>query len=151
MKKILIVIVLMTAFTASAQFVVKLDVNENVPGICDKKSVYVLFNTLQGQEEPECPVTKDEILRRLNTEVTFLKEHPRTRIKAIINMVINCKGVAVQCKMDKKSKYTELNKQILAVFSSLGIWKAGKLDGKEVDSSQIYSIVLKKGKFNWEQ
>ena len=141
----------MLAFTASAQFVVRIDVKENVPGICDKKNVYVLFSTLEGQEEPICPVTKDEILRRLNTEVTFLKDHPKFKHKAIIEMVISCQGIAVQCKMNKKSKFTELNKQITAVFSSLGTWKAGKLNGKEVDSSQIYSIVIRKGKINWEQ
>ena len=148
---ILTVFVLSLVFTASAQFVVKMETIDDIQGLCDKKNVYILFHTLQGQEESECPVSKDEILRRLNTEVTFLKEHPKTKIKAMVDMIINCKGEVVQCKLNKKSKYTELNKQIIAVFSSLGTWKAGKLNGKEVDTSQMFSIVIKKGKVIWEQ
>jgi len=68
----------------------------------------------------------------------------------MIGLVINCKGEVVQCKMDNKTKNPELDKQIEAVFNSLGSWKAGKLNGKEVDSSRLFSFKIKNGKFYFD-
>ncbi len=150
MKKIsLVVFTLFCGLTASAQFVAKMEVKEDIPGICDKNEVYAMFPNFQGQEEAVCPVTKDEILKRLNTEVTFLKDKPKYKDKGMIGLIINCKGELVQCKMDNKTQSTELDKQIEAVFNSLGVWKAGKLNGKEVDTSKLYSFEIKNGKFTF--
>ena len=52
--------------------------------------------------------------------------------------------------MDNETKNPELDKQIEAVFNSLGEWKAGKLNGKEVDSSILYSFKIKKGEIDFE-
>jgi len=128
------------------QFVVKMEVKENIPGICDQDEIYALFPMVDGQEEPVCPVTRDEILRRLNAEIQFLKDNPKYSDKGMIMMIINCKGEVVKCEMDNKTKSTELDKQIETVFNSLGEWKAGKLNGKEVDSSKLYSFKIKKGR-----
>jgi hypothetical protein len=146
-KTILIACIALLKLSASAQFVAKLQVNEDIPGICDKKEVYALFPSLKGQEEAVCPATIEDILRRLNSEVTFLKDNPKYKDKGMIGLIINCKGEVVKCKMDNKTKSEELDKQIEAVFNSLGSWKAGKLDGKAVDSSRLYSFKIKKGKF----
>ena len=68
----------------------------------------------------------------------------------MIGIVINCKREVVKCKMDNKTKDSELDKQIEAVFNSLGNWKAGKLDGKEVDSSRLFSFKIKNGKITYD-
>jgi len=147
MRKLILVFI--TTFSiglsASAQFVAKMEVKEDIPGICDKNEVYALFPMFDGQEEAVCPITKDQILKRLNTEIQFLKDNPKYKDKGMIGLVINCKGEVVKCKMDNKTKSSELDKQIENVYNSLGEWKAGKLNGKEVDSSKLYSFKIKKG------
>jgi len=149
-KTILILLTSVFGLTASAQFVAKMEVKEDIPGICDKNEVYVLFPSFNGQEEAVCPVTKDEILQKLNSEVSFLKDKPKYKDKGMIGLVINCKGEVVKCKMDNKTKSIELDKQIEAVFNSFGTWKTGKLNGKEVDTSRLFSFNIKNGKFTFD-
>jgi hypothetical protein len=48
--------------------------------------------------------------------------------------------------MDNTTKSKELNDQIVAVFNSLGNWKPAKLNGRKVDSSQLWSFQIVKGK-----
>jgi len=148
MKKgiVLIGMVLSTVY-ASAQFIARVEVKEDIPGICNKNEVYALFPTLKGQEVPVCPVSKEEILKRLNSEVVFVKDNPKYKDKGMIGLFINCKGEVVQCKMDNKTKNEELDYQIEKVFNSLGDWEPGKLDGNEVDTSELFSFTIKNGKF----
>lgn len=143
----LIILTTLLGLNASAQFVAKMEVKEDIPGICDKNEVYALFSVFKGQEEAVCPLTNDEILQKLNSEVTYLKDNPKCKAKGMIGIVINCKGEIVKFKIDSKSITTELYKQIEAVFKSLGFWKAGKLNGKEVDTSKLFSFRIKNGKF----
>jgi hypothetical protein len=49
--------------------------------------------------------------------------------------------------MDNKTKYPELDRQIEVVFNSLGQWKAGKLNGKAVDTSNLTSFKISNGVF----
>lgn len=148
-KTILILMTVLFGITASAQFVAKMEVKEDIPGICDKDEVYALFPSFKGQVEAVCPISKDEILKRLNAEVVFLKDNPKYKDKGMIGLIINCKGEVVKCKMDNKTKNIELDKQIEAVFNSLGEWKAGKLNGKEIDTSRLFSFKIKNGKFTF--
>lgn len=129
-----------------AQFVATMEVKEHIEGVCNEKQVYALLPMLKGQEEAPCPLTNAQIEQRLNQEVTFLKEHPKYKDKGMVNIIINCKGEVVKCEMDNKTKSEELDKQIVAVFNSLGQWKPGKLNGNEVDSSRLWSFEVKKGK-----
>jgi hypothetical protein len=147
MKKTIILCALLVAnVTAFSQFVAKMEVKEIIPGLCDMHEVYALF-PVSGQVEAPCPVTNEEIEKRLNSEVTYIKENPKYKGDGMVSLIINCKGVVVQCKMDNKTKSEELDKQIVAVFNSLGTWKAGTLNGKEVDSVRLFSFSIKKGVF----
>jgi hypothetical protein len=151
MKTIFLILFASTiSLTLSAQFVAKMEIKEPIPGLCNSKEVYVLFPSFKGQEEAVCPVSKDSILNRLNSEVAFLKDHPGYNDKAMIGLVINCKHEVVQCKMDNKTKNVDLDKQIEAVFNSLGEWKVGKLNGKPVDTSRLYSFEIKNGVFTFD-
>jgi len=146
MKKIFILPVLFLAYcSAMPQFVARMEVKDSIPGICDSKEVYALFPMFKGQEEAICPVSKDSIVKRLNSEVSFLKENKKYKDKGMVNIIINCKGEVVKCEMDNKTKSEELDRQIVAVFNSLGSWMAGKLNGKPVDSSRLWSFEIKKG------
>lgn len=146
MKKILLfALILMSYINLSAQLVARMEVKEDIPGICNKNEVYAIIPSFKGQEEAVCPVSKEVILQRLNAEVTFLKDKPKYKDKGMVNLIINCKGVLIKCAIDNKTQSPELDAQIVAVFNSLGEWKAGKLYGKEMDTTILYSIKIKKG------
>jgi hypothetical protein len=136
--------------TISAQFVARMEVKEPIEGLCDVNEVYALL-PFQGQEEAVCSLTKEQILDRLNNEIQFLKDNPKYDDKGMMGVVINCKGEVVQCKMDNKTKSPELDKQMEAVFNSLGSWKAGKLNNKEVDSSKLFAFKIKNGKVSFDR
>lgn len=127
------------------QFVARMEVKEPIEGICDENEVYALFPSFDGQEEAIGPLSEKEIEKRLNAEVQFLKDNPKYKDKGMMGLVINCKGELVQCKMDNKTKSPDLDQQIEEVFRSLKVWKAGKLNGKEVDSSLLFSFTIKNG------
>ena len=149
MKRIIFgILITFFSINASAQFVAKMEVKEPIEGICNEKEVYALL-PFDGQEKAICPVSENDILKRLNSEVQFLKDNPKFKGKGMIGLIINCKGEVVQCKMDNKTKSAELDKQIEEVFNSLGEWKAGQLNGKKVDSSVLYSFKIKKGKITF--
>ena len=61
-KTSLILLAAVWSLTASAQFVAKVQITEDIAGICDKSEVYALFPSLEGQEEAICPMTDEEIL-----------------------------------------------------------------------------------------
>lgn len=134
--------------TTLAQFVATMEVTEPIIGLCNEKEVYAIFPMFEGQDEAVCPVSKKEITHRSNTEITFLKENPKYKDKGMIGLVINCKGEVVQCQMDNKTKSPELDQQIENVFKTLGEWKSAKLNGKNVDSSRLFSFTIKKGEFS---
>jgi hypothetical protein len=149
MKKVLSILSLLAiTLTSSAQFAARMEVKEPIKGICDDKNVYVIFPSFKGQEEAKCPVSEKEITKRLNSEVPFLKDSTSYNDKGMVNIIINCKGEVVQCEIDNKTRYSELDKQIVAVFNSLGKWKPGKVNGDKVDVSRLWSFEIKNGEIS---
>ena len=150
MKKTFLILMILAFYsTVSAQFITILEVDELIEGVCDNSKIYALFSILEGQVEPVPPISREEILNKLNTEVSYLKEHPKSKYKGMVNMIINCKGEVVKCEMENTDK-SELDKQIVAIFNSLEKWKAGKLDGKDVDSNVLFSFKIIKGRFTFD-
>ncbi|AWI25139.1 hypothetical protein [Flavobacterium pallidum] len=149
MKKTFLLFIILLNLNASAQFLAKMEVKEDIPGICDKNEVYALF-PIEGQIEAVCPISDAEILERLNSEVQFIKDNPKYKGKGMIGILINCKGEVVRCEMDNKTKNPQLDKEIEKVFNSLGEWKAGTLNNKNVDSNRLFSFTIKKGKFSFD-
>jgi hypothetical protein len=126
--------------------VAKVEIKENIDGLCDIKNVYSLFPMFGDQVEAVCSVPDSIIQGKLNNEVEFLKDKPNYKDKGMVSIIINCKGEVVQCKIDNKSKSPVLDEQVVTVFKTLTSWKAGKLNGKEVDSLKLWSFEIKKGK-----
>mgnify|MGYP000382863699 CR=1 FL=1 len=149
MKKIiLITLISLASLGAVAQLEARVEMTEEIEGVCDLQNVYALFPMFGDQVEAVCPITKEEFLKRLN-ELQYLKDNPKFKYKGTIGIVINCEGEVVDCKVDVKSKDAEFNKQLTELMSSLGNWEPGKLDKKEVDSYQTYFIKIKKGKVKY--
>lgn len=150
MKKIiLITLISLVTLGASAQLEARVEMTENIEGVCDLQNVYALFPMFGDQVEAVCPITKEELLKRIS-ELQFIKDNPKFKYKGSINVIINCKGEVVDCKIEKDSKNPEFNKQISELISSLGNWEAGKLNKKEVDSSKFLYIKIKKGKVTFD-
>jgi hypothetical protein len=151
MKKIISILILTSFYlTTNAQFAARMEVKEPIKGVCDNKNIYVVFPMFKGQEEARCPLSKKEITKRLNAEVTFLKDSSTYADKGMVNIIINCKGEVVRCEMDNKTKNPELDKEIVAVFNSLGDWKPGKINGDKVDTSKLWSFEIKDGNISIE-
>ena len=148
--KILLILSLAICSNSFGQFIAKLKVPEKNDKICDIENVIAIFPGFEGQEEAIKPISKSDIQKKLNVELTFLNENHKYRDKGMINLIVNCKGEVVRCKMDLKTKNTELDEQIENVFNSLGEWKPAKLNGNEIDSSLLFSFKIKKGKITLE-
>jgi len=147
MKKIALLLpFILLSVISFAQFVARAEIKEKIDGLCDNKNVYVLLEMLGDQKEAVCAVKNAEIEKMLADSVTFLKDKGDYKDKGIVSMVINCKGEVVQCKIDNKTKSEALDEQIVKVFKSLTSFKAGKLNGKNVDSMKLWGFDIVDGK-----
>jgi hypothetical protein len=131
---------------ASAQFVAKMQLKEPIKGLCSN-DVYTLLPSFKGQKEPICPVSVEDITKRLNQEVTYLKDSSNYDDKGMVDIIINCKGEVVKCEIDNKTKNPILDQQIVSVFNTLGNWTPGKLNKRNVDCAKLWSFKIKDGKF----
>jgi len=147
MKKLTLIILLIQLSVCSfAQFVARAEIKEDIPGLCDKSNVYALLPMLGDQKEAVCAVKEPVIEKMLNDSVLFIKDKPDYKDKGMVSLIINCKGDVVQCKIDNKTKSTVLDEQVVNVFKTLTSWKAGKLNGKKVDSMKLWSFEINDGK-----
>jgi hypothetical protein len=129
-----------------SQFVARADIKEKIEGLCDRKNVYALLTMFKGQKEAVCSVKDPAIEQMLNDSVTFIKDKADYTDKGMVSLIINCKGEVVQCKIDNKTKSEVLDDQIVKVFKLFTSWKAGKLNGDNVDSIKLWSFEIKDGK-----
>lgn len=150
MKKLLLLLLTLSPLALSAQVVAKMQIDHNIPGLCYENEVYVLLPGFSGQVQAVCPVSKNQILEKLNNEVKFIKDNPKHNDKGMVSIVTNCDGKVVECQMDTHTKNKDLDAQVLAVFSNLGKWEPGKINGKRVDSITLYSFRVKSGKIIWD-
>jgi hypothetical protein len=144
-KSILLFLIVIASNKLSAQFVATMEVKEPIEGACNTENIYALFPMLDGQQAPVCPMTNEEILRKLNAEVAFLKNHPKFKASLTVQTIISCEDQLVKCSLDTKPDHEELSQQLIRVFSNLGEWKAGRLNGEKVDCVDLWSIEIKKG------
>jgi hypothetical protein len=129
-----------------SQFVARADIKEKIEGLCDRKNVYALLTMFKRQKEAVCSVKDPAIEQILNDSVTFIKDKADYTDKGMVSLIINCKGEVVQCKIDNKTKSEVLDNQIVKVFKLFTSWKAGKLNGDNVDSIKLWSFEIKDGK-----
>lgn len=129
--------------------VATMEVKEPIEGVCDNSKVYAML-PFQGnrQIEAKAPLTDEQIKNKLNQEVTFLKDKPDYEDKGMVSLIINCKGEMVLCKIDNETKSPDLDKEIVAVFSTLKKWTPGTLKGQPVDCVVLISFEIKNGKIS---
>lgn len=148
----LITISLISSCTASKNssmnsMVARMEVKEPIKGVCDNANVIAILPLPgNGQVKAQPPKTKEEITQELSSKVSFLKDKPDYEDKGMVNLIINCKGELVKCEIDNKTKNSELDSQIVAVFAELKTWKAGKINDSSVDTSVLYSFTVRNGK-----
>lgn len=127
--------------------VARMQVDEPIEGVCDNDNVIVIL-PIPGnkQEEAQPPLTDEELTEELNNHVHFLHNKPEYNDEGMVNMIINCKGEMVQCEIDNKTKNSELDEQIVAVFAEMQNWVPGKINGRAIDTAVLYSFEIKNGK-----
>jgi hypothetical protein len=133
------------AFRSQAQLVMQVQMDDSIEGICDHANVYALYGGFDQQIEPECSLSKEQMEEILNRKLQFLKENPKFKSKGMIGVFINCEGTTVKWDVALKSKSAELDQQILEIFQTFDEWTAGKLNGKAVDTRELFSYEIKKG------
>lgn len=127
--------------------VAAMEVKEPINGVCDNSNVIVILPFPgNGQVSAKAPKTNLEIAQELNEKVLFLKDKPDYEDTGMVNLIINCKGNLVKCDIDNETKSPELDKQIVAVFSELKNWTAGKVNNNSVDTVVMYRFTIKNGK-----
>ena len=151
MKKYLLLFVVgsIIPITSQAQFVAKLIVEHEFTGACDIESIYAIFGSSANSYPAACPITRDEIVTRLNSEVSYVNENQAYSDEGVVAVIINCEGKLVSCYMDRKTKNETLDNQIMAVFNTLETWKPGVMNGQKVDSTQLFNFSIRKGKFSF--
>jgi hypothetical protein len=78
MTRLILTLLCVSTFTFSySQFVATVELKEDIEGLCDQKTVYVLFPGFKGQVEAQNSLSKDEILVLLNAKLGFLKDNPK--------------------------------------------------------------------------
>jgi len=135
--------------TVFGQFVAKVQMDEEIEGICDNDNVYSIFPGMDNQVKAESPLSEKKLTKRVNEGCQFLKDNPNHKDEGMLNLYINCEGKVVKCELDGccETKDKELDAQIVAIFNSLGIWTPSKINGKPVDSMVLISFTIKKGQF----
>jgi hypothetical protein len=132
--------------TSLGNMIATMQVDEPIPGVCDNSKVIAILPIEgNGQTKAEAPMTDEELTEQLNSQVAFLKENPDYNDEGMVNLIINCEGKMVQCKIDNKTKSPELDQQIVDVFSKMIEWKVGTVSGKPVDTVVLYSFKIKNG------
>ena len=127
--------------------VARMEVKEPIKGVCDNANVFAILPLPgNGQVKAQAPKTKEEMIEALNSKVSFLKDKPDFEDKGMVNLIINCKGELVKCEIDNKTKSPELDSQIVAVFSEMKKWTAGRISNQSVDTVVLYSFTIKSGK-----
>jgi len=123
-----------------------MQVDEPIAGVCDNSMVIAILPFPgNGQIKAKAPMTDEELEKKLNSEVAFLKANPGYNDKGMVNLIVNCKGKMVRCEIDNKTQSPELDKQIVDIFSKLKNWEAGTVNGKHVDTSVLYSFKIENG------
>lgn len=135
-----------TKESSMGNFIARMEVTEPIDGVCDNANVIAVLPLPGSNQIPAvAPMTDEEIAKLLNTEVSFLKDKPDYNDKGMVNMIVNCKGEMVQCRTDTKTKSPELDAQILAVFTRLKNWTAGKVNNQSVDTVNLTSYTIENG------
>ena len=129
--------------------VARMEVKVPIKGVCDNNNVIVILPFPgSNQVGAVAPITKEELLEALNTKVSFLADKPDYQDKGMVNLIVNCKGELVRCKIDNETKSPELDKQIVAVFAGMKIWTAGSIDSIAFDTVLLYSFTIVDGKIS---
>lgn len=132
-----------------SNMVATMQVDEPIPGVCNNSKVIAILSFPgNGQVKAQAPLTDQEIEEQLNSIVSFIKDKPDYNDKGMVNLIINCKGEMVRCEIDNKTKYPELDEQIVTVFAQLKVWKPGTINGEPVDTSVLYSFNIENGKIS---
>ena len=154
MKKIFISAIALTLLfscsttknSSMGNMIATMQVDEPISGVCDNsKVIAILPFPGNGQIKAQALLTDEEINKKLNEEVEFIKNKTDYNDKGMVNLIVNCEGKMVRCQIDNKTQSPELDQQIVDVFSKMIDWKAGTVNGKPVDTSVIYSFEIKNG------
>ncbi|WP_300666282.1 protein S100 [Fluviicola sp.] len=119
---------------------------KKIEGMCvPAKDVFELYNGNEGELEPKCSVSKEELIEMLNKELSFLKNNPDFKGRGMVSVLINCEGRAVGWG-EVVVKNKELNEEILTFLIKQNFeWEPGYFKDKAIDSLFSFSYQVVRG------
>lgn len=119
---------------------------KKVEGMCTPaKDVFELYNGNEGEVEPICSVSKEELIELLNNELSFLKNNPDFKGRGMVSVLINCEGKAIGWA-EVVTKNKELNQEILTFLIKQNFdWEPGYFKDEAIDSLYSFSYQVVRG------
>lgn len=140
MKKFIAILFFIICNVSYAQ--TQLTIVDTINGFCNEADLYIIIDGFGNQQEAKCPISNSELANRLK-ELQFFQENPKFKGEILISVDINCNGEVVN--VESKFNDSNLNRQIIDMFFSLGNYTPGIIQSKNVDSIVLYSLEIKKG------
>lgn len=144
MKLLSSTFLLFLCLSSQAQLIATVELKEPVEGMC-AETMYALFSGFDGQQQPTCSLSDEELVQLMNEEIEYLKTHPKAKGKGVMGLFINCDGEVIQTSSGLEDSDSELSNQIEQFLMEHGEWEPGTFNDENVDCSELISIKIKKG------
>jgi hypothetical protein len=144
------ILTVISVTSIKGQIIATIQMDKPVEGICDNNKVYALFSAFKDQSEAVCPLSKEEILKKVNENVTFIQADKKYKDNCGVRFLINCKGEVVRFEVNNHTKLEELGAHLDKALRPVTGWKPGKLHDTDVDSEFTFLFKVKKGQIVFE-
>lgn len=59
------------------------------------ETLYSLYSGWNQQKQAVCSLSDQELIDLMNQKIESLKSHPKTKVKGVMGIIINCEGVKI--------------------------------------------------------
>lgn len=67
--------------------------------------LYLLYSEWDQQKQAVCSLSDQELIDLIHQKIESLKSYPKTKVKGVMGIVINCEGVKIRTRSDLKNLF----------------------------------------------